>query len=58
MIARLKRAAALNAPACCSHQDLWTCAVAMLGHCSVSEFERSPSPTVQGYRVKGAELLP
>lgn len=58
MIARLRRAATLGAPACCLHRDLWVCAVAVLGQCAVSEFERSPSPTVQGYRVKGAELLP
>ena len=58
MIARLTRAAMLDATAYCFHQDLWICAVAMLGHCSVSEFERCLSPTVQGYRVKGAELLP
>lgn len=57
-IARLMKAVVLNAPACCFHQDLGTCTVAALGHCSVSEFERSLPPTAQGYRAKGTELLP
>lgn len=57
-ITRLTKAAVLNAPACCFHQDLWTRTVAPLGHCSVSEFERSLPPTAQGYRAKGTELLP
>lgn len=57
-IARLKKPAVLKAPACCFHQDLWIPTVALLGHCSVSEFERSLPPTAQGYRAKGTELLP
>lgn len=50
MIARLKRAATLDAAACCFHQDLWICAVAMLGHCS--KFKRDP----RLLRYKAAEL--
>lgn len=52
MIARLKRAATLDATACCFHQDLCICAVAMLGHCSVSKFERDP----RLLRYKSTEL--